>query len=87
MTFIERDGKSIPDPIKLLRRISALEITIKQLTKDCESMSKRKNKILPRIMNEQIQNISLITEVRIKFQFLLIATMHAYYYLLSLIYA
>ena len=50
-------GPHLPSPIKMIRRLTALEIAIRQLKQDCETISERRKNIVHSVLVEQSQNI------------------------------
>lgn len=52
-----------PDPVKLIRRICALERSIVDLTADCEQIAQHRSDIAPEVIATQQENIAMIREV------------------------
>ena len=52
-----------PDPVKLIRRICALERTVTDLAGECEQIDRRRNAIAPDVIVTQQENIAFIQEV------------------------
>jgi len=48
----------VPSPIKMIRRLTALEIAIGQLGQDCEMISEKRRNIVQSVIADQIQNIA-----------------------------
>lgn len=55
-----------PDPVKLIRRICALERTVTDLAGECEQIDRRRNAVAPEVIVTQQENIALAQEVRVK---------------------
>jgi hypothetical protein len=53
-----------PSPIKIIRRLTALEIALGQLKQDCETMSAKRNSLVQSVIADQGENIRLTKEVR-----------------------
>lgn len=61
----DRENASPPivDPVKLIRRIGAVERAIAELTQDCEKIAVQRSKIAPAIVALQQQNVFLVRQV------------------------
>jgi hypothetical protein len=55
----------MPDPVKLIRRICALERAMADLTNDCEQIAQRRSRIAPAVIQAQEENVSLVWEVSV----------------------
>jgi hypothetical protein len=55
----------MPDPVKLIRRIGALERAMADLTNDCEQIGQRRSRIAPTVIQAQQENVSLVWEVSV----------------------
>ena len=58
-------GPHIPGPIKMVRRLTALEIAIGQLRQDCETISGKRKNIVHSVIADQNQNITNTKKVRL----------------------
>ena len=56
-------GQEIPDPIKLVRRLTALELALGNLKNDCEFISTKRTEIVKSVMETQLENIFQAQEV------------------------
>lgn len=54
----------LPDPIKLIKRISALEIALGNLKEDCETIATKRLQVVQKIVASQCQTVSHVKEVR-----------------------
>ena len=57
-------GPNIPDPIKLIRRLSALEMALCHLKDDCGAIASRRTLLLRNVMERQNLNVSQVEKVR-----------------------
>jgi hypothetical protein len=57
----------IPDPVKLVRRLTALEIALGNLKQDCQVISTKRNDIVQSVMDAQLKTVTQVQEVRISF--------------------
>jgi hypothetical protein len=55
--------ESIPDPIKLLRRLAALESRIGQLRRDCVEVADERQEIALAVTNVQVDNVHMLRQV------------------------
>ncbi|CAB9519263.1 expressed unknown protein [Seminavis robusta] len=55
--------RPVPDPVKLIRRICALERAIVDLTADCEEIAQTRSKVAPAVIRAQQENASLVWEL------------------------
>lgn len=53
----------IPDPIKLLRRLAALELRIDQLRRDCIDVADGRQEIALAVMGVQVDNVRILRHV------------------------
>jgi hypothetical protein len=53
----------IPDPIKLLRRLAALESRIGQLRRDCVEIADGRKEIALAVINVQVDNVRILRQV------------------------
>lgn len=60
--FFLRD-EPIPDPIKLLRRMAALELRIDQLRRDCIDVADGRNEIALAVTGVQVDNVCILRQV------------------------
>ena len=61
---LQSDGKShVPSPIKMIRRLTALEIAIGQLRQDCETISRKRNHLVQSVIADQNNNITYTKKV------------------------
>ena len=51
-------GPHNPSPIKMIRRLTALEIAIGQLRQDCETISGKRKNIVQSVISDQNQNLA-----------------------------
>jgi hypothetical protein len=56
-------GQEIPDPVKLVRRLTALEIALGSLKNDCEMISTKRTEIVKSVMERQLSNGSQLEQV------------------------
>eukprot|EP00980_Cylindrotheca_fusiformis_P004596 scaffold982_cov139-Cylindrotheca_fusiformis.AAC.9 len=63
---MQSGDQSIPNPVKLVRRLTALEIALSNLKNDCEMISKKRTEMAKSVMEKQLDNASLIEEERPK---------------------
>jgi hypothetical protein len=56
-------NKEIPDPVKLIRRICALERAILDLAEDCQQIEQHRNRVAPAVIKTQQKNVALLNEV------------------------
>jgi hypothetical protein len=56
-------GASIPNPVKIVRRLTALEFAIVQLQKDCATIAKKRNDIVLSVVSKQNQNVKTVEKV------------------------
>jgi len=60
---INRDSQKLdsgfhtPSPIKIIRRLTALEIVLGQLKQDCETISSKRNSIVQSVIADQNENM------------------------------
>lgn len=54
----------VPNPIKMIRRLTALEIAIGQLGQDCEMISEKRKNIVQSVIDDQNQNVAKTMQVR-----------------------
>jgi hypothetical protein len=57
--------RPLPDPVKLIRRMCALERAMADLKNDCEQIAERRSKIAPVVIQAQQENVSLVWEVSV----------------------
>jgi hypothetical protein len=62
-------GPGIPDPIKLVRRLTALEIALGHLKEDCEIIARKRKEVVRSVVETQYRNASHVQEVRTIFDF------------------
>jgi hypothetical protein len=53
----------VPNPIKMIRRLTALEIAIGQLGQDCEMISEKRKNIVQSVIDDQNQNVAKTMQV------------------------
>ena len=53
----------VPNPIKMIRRLTALEIAIGQLGQDCETISEKRKNIVQSVIDDQNQNVAKTMQV------------------------
>jgi hypothetical protein len=58
-----RSAEGIPDPIKLIRRLSALEISVRHLKRDCEIIARRRGEVVQSVLETQQQNVAKVQEI------------------------
>lgn len=61
--FFFSSGEAIPDPIKLVRRLTALEIALGSLKRDCEIISAKRNGMVKSVLENQQQNALRVQQV------------------------
>mmetsp|Transcript_27296 Transcript_27296/g.51190 ORF Transcript_27296/g.51190 Transcript_27296/m.51190 type:complete len:130 (-) Transcript_27296:28-417(-) len=54
---------AVPNPIKMVRRLTALEVAMQQLRKDCEKISKKRNTVVQSVIARQAQNVAHVEEL------------------------
>jgi hypothetical protein len=57
----------IPNPVKMIRRLTALELAMGQLRKDCETISKKRKDIVKSVVskqNDNVENVQKVSEMR-----------------------
>lgn len=55
--------QELPDPIRLVRRITALEIALGNLKKDCEIVSERRSEVVQNVLSMQSDTVARVKEV------------------------
>ncbi|KAL3938951.1 MAG: hypothetical protein SGBAC_006233 [Bacillariaceae sp.] len=60
---LQNGGQEIPDPIKLVRRLTALELALGSLKSDCEFISKKRTDIVKSVMETQLENVTQVQEM------------------------
>mmetsp|Transcript_4918 Transcript_4918/g.5712 ORF Transcript_4918/g.5712 Transcript_4918/m.5712 type:complete len:195 (+) Transcript_4918:47-631(+) len=58
-----KKDERIPDPVRLIHRLTLLETSMKQLEIDCEEISKGKQTMAVSLLQLQIENANLIREL------------------------
>mmetsp|Transcript_27563 Transcript_27563/g.60669 ORF Transcript_27563/g.60669 Transcript_27563/m.60669 type:complete len:157 (-) Transcript_27563:730-1200(-) len=48
----------VPSPIKMIRRLTALEIAIGKLRQDCETISRKRNQLVQSVIADQNNNVT-----------------------------
>ena len=61
--FASQRERGVPDPVKLIRRISAMEVAIRGLQSHCAEIAERRTKIAPAVIEAQQENALLVLEV------------------------
>eukprot|EP00536_Pseudo-nitzschia_multiseries_P011477 jgi/Psemu1/67909/estExt_Genemark1.C_3930026 len=62
--FLQASGESpVPSSIKMIRRLTALEIAIGQLRQDCETISWKRNEIVKSVMTDQQTNVTQTEQI------------------------
>ena len=59
---INRDFDA-PCPVKLIRRLTSLEIALSQLKKDCETISSKRRSIVQSVISDQNENVGHFAKV------------------------
>lgn len=54
----------IPDPVKLVRRIHALEVAARQLQESCKEIAEKRKYLLPNVAQQQAGNSEVLDKVR-----------------------
>lgn len=67
-SFRKRD-EPIPDPIKLLRRLAALESSMEKLKVECADFVEQRTELVLSVTSLQIENVSRLQQVRRLFDF------------------
>mmetsp|Transcript_23521 Transcript_23521/g.26384 ORF Transcript_23521/g.26384 Transcript_23521/m.26384 type:complete len:153 (-) Transcript_23521:325-783(-) len=57
------NGPHVPSPIKMIRRLTALEIAIGKLGQDCEMISEKRRNIVQSVIADQNQNIAKTIQI------------------------
>ena len=55
-TYYEK-REMIPNPVKMIRRLTTLEMALQQLKKDCYQISQKRNNIVESVLKKQNQNV------------------------------
>ncbi|KAG7361166.1 spindle and kinetochore-associated protein 2 [Nitzschia inconspicua] len=53
----------VPNPVKIIRRLTALELAMGQLRKDCETISKKRTNIVKSVLSKQHNNVENIEQL------------------------
>mmetsp|Transcript_7632 Transcript_7632/g.18708 ORF Transcript_7632/g.18708 Transcript_7632/m.18708 type:complete len:142 (+) Transcript_7632:165-590(+) len=59
---INRDFDA-PCPVKLIRRLTSLEIALSQLKKDCETISSKRKSIVQSVISDQNENVGHVAKI------------------------
>lgn len=59
-------GEPIPDPIKLLRRLSALEASLLTLRSESQEISKRRSELVPQVVETLSKNVLSIRKISMR---------------------
>jgi hypothetical protein len=65
-SFQQSDGNGphvLPNPIKMIRRLTALEIAIGQLGQDCEMISEKRKNIVQSVIDDQNEIVAKTMQV------------------------
>ena len=54
---------TIPNPVKMVRRLTALEVAMVQLRKDCETIAKKRGDVVARVVAQQNENVETVESV------------------------
>eukprot|EP00339_Tiarina_fusa_P028374 CAMPEP_0117006912 /NCGR_PEP_ID=MMETSP0472-20121206/6975_1 /TAXON_ID=693140 ORGANISM="Tiarina fusus, Strain LIS" /NCGR_SAMPLE_ID=MMETSP0472 /ASSEMBLY_ACC=CAM_ASM_000603 /LENGTH=130 /DNA_ID=CAMNT_0004708521 /DNA_START=37 /DNA_END=426 /DNA_ORIENTATION=+ len=60
---VEASGVDIPDPIKLVRRLTALEMSLGHLKHDCAGITSHRNSIVGLVLGKQNRNLSQVEKM------------------------
>ncbi|KAG7356028.1 spindle and kinetochore-associated protein 2 [Nitzschia inconspicua] len=60
---IQRGDGPVPNPVKIIRRLTALELAMGQLRKDCETISKKRTNIVKSVLSKQHNNVENIEQL------------------------
>ncbi|CAJ1960925.1 unnamed protein product [Cylindrotheca closterium] len=60
---LQNGGQEIPDPIKLVRRLTALELALENLKNDCEFIATKRTEIVKSVMETQVKNVTQVQEM------------------------
>lgn len=64
-SFVTHRDDPIPDPVKLLRRMAALESRIDQLCRDCVDVADCRQDIVLAVTDLQLKNAHILRKVRV----------------------
>jgi hypothetical protein len=56
-------GKQLPDPVALVRRLAFLEAAIQRLGSDCTKITEQKRDFVVSLLALQVENVQLLREV------------------------
>jgi hypothetical protein len=56
-------GTDIPDPIKLVRRLTALEMSLGHLKHDCDDITIHRKNLMGLVLEKQNRNLSQVEKV------------------------
>lgn len=60
--FVLSDG-NVPNPVKIIRRLTALELAMGQLRKDCATISQKRHGVVKSVVAQQSTNVENIEQV------------------------
>jgi hypothetical protein len=63
-SFRSRTPQPALDPIKLIRRMTALEIALSSLQDECAMVASKRNEVVQNVMQHQCQTVRIVKEVR-----------------------
>ena len=64
----KNDSANIPNPVKMVRRLTALELAMVQLRKDCETIAQKRSDIVSRVIAKQNENVETVESVSANFE-------------------
>ena len=56
-------GGKVPDPIKLVRRLTALEVALGNLKRDCDIIAEKRTMVVKKVLQTQEENLLKVEEV------------------------
>jgi hypothetical protein len=59
----DSNAANFPNPIRMIRRLTTLELAMHQLRKDCETVARKRNGIVQTVVAQQSQNVADVEEV------------------------
>jgi hypothetical protein len=69
---INHSGGHLPNPVKIVRRMKALELAMAMLRKDCEIIFQKRSDIVQSVVVKQNKNVQNVEKVRACSMFVLL---------------
>ena len=60
---LNKKRETIPNPVKMIRRLTTLEMALQQLKKDCYQISQKRNNIVKSVLQQQNQNVDNVNKL------------------------